>query len=212
MSRVLSYVVLYDYGFAPNPFHGWCTLATCKPAVRRAAQVGDWVVGTGASANDRRGRLVHAMRVDEIATFDDYWNDPRFRDKRPVRRGSLRQRHGDNIYHRDAGGHWVQQDSRHSNPDGSPNPDHVAKDTSADAVLLSRHFVYYGGDGPPVPERFRAWEGPRWTGRRWDDSTPVTHDICAGRTKTRLPPAFCDAFVTWIETLEHGYHGDPTNW
>jgi len=37
-----SYVVARDYGFAPNPFFGFCTLATCKPRLRSVAQVGDW--------------------------------------------------------------------------------------------------------------------------------------------------------------------------
>ena len=45
---IYSYVVARDYGFAPNPFYGCCTLATCKPIIRRMAQVGDWVIGTGS--------------------------------------------------------------------------------------------------------------------------------------------------------------------
>ena len=28
--RIYAYVVTHDNGFAPNPFHGFCTLATCK--------------------------------------------------------------------------------------------------------------------------------------------------------------------------------------
>lgn len=30
-----SYVVAHDFGFAPNPFDGLCTLATCKPDIRK---------------------------------------------------------------------------------------------------------------------------------------------------------------------------------
>ena len=33
-----SYTVAADTGFAPNPFHGFCTLACCKPGIRRTAQ------------------------------------------------------------------------------------------------------------------------------------------------------------------------------
>ena len=36
-----------DYGFAPNPFFGFCTLANCKPKIRKSANVGDWIIGTG---------------------------------------------------------------------------------------------------------------------------------------------------------------------
>ena len=53
--RLFSYVVARDYGFAPNPFFGVCTLATCKPIVRRVAAIGDWIVGTGSKANGRQG-------------------------------------------------------------------------------------------------------------------------------------------------------------
>lgn len=43
--KLYSYVVARDFGFAPNPFHGYCTLATCKPDIRATASVGDWVIG-----------------------------------------------------------------------------------------------------------------------------------------------------------------------
>jgi hypothetical protein len=51
--RLFSYVVARDYGFAPNPFHRHCTLATCKPGIRARAAVGDWVIGTGAKTKYR---------------------------------------------------------------------------------------------------------------------------------------------------------------
>src|SRR4051812_14488304 len=116
--RVYSYVVMYDYGFAPNPFHGVCTLATCKPEIRRAAQKDDWVVGTGAKSNHLEGTLVYAMRVGSSMSFDDYWKDPRFALKRPVPNGSLKLVYGDNIYHHDEKGRWAQADSHHSWPGG----------------------------------------------------------------------------------------------
>ena len=77
MSRIHSYVVRYDSGFAPNPFYGYCTLATCKPGIRRKAEVEDWVVGSGSNDRSvgRGGYLVYAMRVTEVMTFDDYTVD-----------------------------------------------------------------------------------------------------------------------------------------
>jgi hypothetical protein len=62
--RVFSYIVARDFGFAPNPFFGWCTLATCKLEIRRTAQIGDWVLGTGSAGSGHAGRAVYAMRVD----------------------------------------------------------------------------------------------------------------------------------------------------
>lgn len=45
--RLFSYCIPVDDGAAPNPFWGVCTLAICKPAIRRVAEVGDWIAGVG---------------------------------------------------------------------------------------------------------------------------------------------------------------------
>jgi len=47
-AHVFSCVVRRDSGFAPNPFEGHCTIATCEPQIRRIASVGDCVLGTGS--------------------------------------------------------------------------------------------------------------------------------------------------------------------
>ncbi len=131
MSRVYIYVVDRDFGFAPNPFHGVCTLATCKPQIRRTAKLDDWVVGVGGARLNATGHCIFAQRVTANLTFDEYWSDTSFRDKRPVRNGSRVMMVGDNIYHRDVGnGPWLQEDSHHSHPDGSPNPVNLERDTN----------------------------------------------------------------------------------
>ena len=59
--NMFSYVITHDSGFAPNPFQGFLTLATCKPLVRKTAKVGDVLVGTGSAStvgNTRLGSLV----------------------------------------------------------------------------------------------------------------------------------------------------------
>jgi hypothetical protein len=151
MPRCYVYVVDRDFGFAPNPFHGVCTLATCKPRIRARARPGDWVVGMGGRRLNATGRCIFAMKVSNVISFDDYWHDPTFRDKRPVRNGSHRMLVGDNIYHKDGSGKWVQADSHHSNPDGSANVHNINQDTKADRVLLSTHFYYFGRVAPEVP-------------------------------------------------------------
>src|SRR6267154_5501101 len=70
-----TYVIEHDYGFAPNPFYGTCTLATCKPIIREHAGVGDYLVGTGCARRKRRGYLVYFMRVEGVTTYDKYWAD-----------------------------------------------------------------------------------------------------------------------------------------
>lgn len=199
MTRLYSYVVLHDIGFAPNPFHGWCTLATCKPGIRRTATVGDWIMGTGSSTNNLQGHLVYAMRVSEVLTFDEYWLDPRFSAKRPSLRGSLKQAFGDNIYHRNVQGVWSQENSRHSLSDGSPNPGHIEVDTSVNAVLASQEFTYFGGKGPRIPDHLRSPAG-----------LDVVH---TGRGhRCRFPPATVDAVSTWILSLDMCIQGKPNDW
>lgn len=148
------YVIDRDFGFAPNPFHGCCTLATCKPGIRARAQAGDWVIGMGGARLKATGRCVFAMRVTDAISMDGYWSSPSHLDKKPVRNGSRRMMVGDNIYHRDpAAARWLQADSHHSNADGTPNLHNVANDTKADRVLISRHFLYFGREAPLVPAR-----------------------------------------------------------
>ena len=197
--RLYSYVVARDFGFAPNPFHGFCTLATCKPEIRARARIGDWVIGTGSSPRKLVGRLVFAMRVSDALSFDDYWCDPRFRDKRPNLFGSRMQAYGDNIYHRGGGGDWEQENSHHSLSDGSPNMLNIVHDTQIDRLLISDHFTYWGASGPEIPSRFREWDGL---------------DVCAVRGhRCRFPAELVEAFVDWLATTPgSGYFGRPGEW
>ncbi len=198
--RLHSYVLDHDYGFAPNPFHGVCTLATCKPKIRQHAAVGDYVVGTGCAKRKRRGFLVYFMIVDEITTFDLYWADPRFARKRPNLCGSKMLAFGDNIYHRDPNsGVWRQANSLHSQRDGSANPLNVDHDTTSERVLIGRKFAYWGGAGPEIPEQFRNFGGA---------------DICSRRGhQNNFPEPLRDGFIAWLQSLnEQGYVGRPLDW
>jgi Nucleotide modification associated domain 2 len=197
--RVFSYIVRYDYGFAPNPFEGYCTVATCKPQIRRSAQVGDWIMGTGSADKSLTGRLVYAMQVDEVLTFDDYWKDARFTRKVPTDAGAVKRAYGDNIYHHRDDGEWLQADSRHSLADGKPNPGHVKVDTSVDAVLIGRRFSYFGGVGPAVPTTLRK-----------DFGMDLVHSGQGHRY--RFPQDLVNAAVAWFETLDTGVLGRPNDW
>ncbi|EIK43218.1 hypothetical protein O59_004011 [Cellvibrio sp. BR] len=145
-SHLYTYAITRDFGFAPNPFHGICTLATCKPRIRKAAKVGDWILGIGGSQlKPIKRRCIFLMKVSEKISFQDYWSDTRFNLKKPLRNGSQVQMLGDNIYHRDPSGNWLQEDSHHSNPDGSPNLVNLNRDTGgSDQVLISNYFLYFG--------------------------------------------------------------------
>jgi hypothetical protein len=152
--RIYAYVLKVDSGFAPNPFHGWCTLACCKPAIRRTARRGDWVVGI--TPRDQGNRIAYAMRVDESLNFEEYWSDLRLRAKRPARvvGAPIVERCGDNCYERLGGGsfrqvrglgHWDRDNDREH--EGSKRTDLGGK-----RVLVGRRFCYYGTDAVPFPE------------------------------------------------------------
>jgi len=186
VGHLYMYVVDRDFGFAPNPFHGTCTLATCMPRIRAKAGPDDWVVGMGGARLKATGRCIYAMRVTETMTFNDYWADATFLDKRPVRNGSSVMMVGDNIYHRDrADAPWQQLDSHHSNPDGTINPLNVNKDTSADRVLISRDFYYFGRRAQMVPEAILKGLGYK-----------------NGIGHRKFNPSDSAAFVTWLRN-EH---------
>ena len=119
----------------PIPFYRYCTLATCKPKIRDTANIGDWIVGCGSAAKikNQGGKLVHAMKVTEILSIDEYSKDERFFCKKPNLRGSRKQARGDNIYYK-SGNEWKQRNSFHSQKDGSPNKDHINRDTKIDKI------------------------------------------------------------------------------
>ena len=131
-SRVFSYVIAHDLGFAPNPFGAFLTLACCKPLIRRTAAPGDWVVGLTPWSE----RIAYAMRVTERLDFAEYWLDPRFRGKR-LDMGSpdRRRRSGDNIYRPLAEGGFRQVPSGHSRRDGTEHPGMKRRDSP----VLSSH-------------------------------------------------------------------------
>ncbi len=156
--KLYSYIVARDYGFAPNPFYKFCTLATCKPRIRAKANIGDWIIGTGAVKKYKlSGHLIYAMQIGEVLDFNTYWNDPRFFFKRPVLSGSLKQIYGDNIYQR-IEDEWIQADSHHSMDLGVANTKNIRQDTQINRVLISTRFVYFGASSPVISDEFRPFK------------------------------------------------------
>jgi hypothetical protein len=201
MPRLFSYVVARDYGFAPNPFHGVCTLATCKPKVRQHAVVGDWIAGITASRDKRTPSLVYVMQVNETLSFEEYWASSEFQCKKPSRSGSVKQALGDNIYSRASeASPWRQIDSHHSLADGTPNPQNIANDTQTNRILIGRRFAYWGSKAPLIPQEFLGTN---------DQPTLKV----ARAHKNQFPPEFVNAFINWFEERdEQGYLGKPFKW
>lgn len=195
-----SYKISRDFGFAPNPFFGSCTLATCKPKIRNGAKVGDLVVGCGSKKLKLPERLIFAMKVSEKLSFDEYWASNRFKKKRPNFHSSRARGYGDNIYHRDDAGLWIQEDSHHSYDEGVHNEDNSDRDLNSHCVLTSNEFVYWGNKAPKVPTAFRNFMG--------DDLYPNVRDF-----RNSYEPEFEQAVVHWFDSLvEKGRIGIPFSW
>ena len=153
--RLFAYKMTHDTGFAPNPFWGYLTLATCKPKIREHKRPGDWVAGFTSKklCGDWVGdeRLVFLMQVEEKMALADYFHDRRFQSKIP-RDPPVAKVHrcGDNIYRplvrnaRDAR-EFEQVPNDHHGPD---RKDHDLKGRNA---LIARRFAYFGVEALPVP-------------------------------------------------------------
>ena len=132
-------------------------------------------------------------------SFDDYFVDPRFQEKKPNLAGSLKQAFGDNIYSRDLAGEWQQLDSHHSLQDGTSNPSNIGNDTNPNRILLSNHFAYFGVAAPEIPLDIRV---------------RGTEDLCALRHyKVNFSAEHVERFVHWFEELGvSGLNGKPLEW
>ena len=120
--------------------------------IRRTAKVGDWVVGI--TPKGEGSRLRYAMCVGEVLSFAEYWQDPRFRIKRPRRgrRASTVERRGDNCYKPLPGGRFEQLPSCHwDSENGRENPATMATDLRGENVLVAKQFCYFGRDAVDLP-------------------------------------------------------------
>jgi hypothetical protein len=144
--KVLCYIAPWDEGLAPNPFGEYCTLALCKPIIRRVAEPHDWIVGL--SEKDDGYRILYVMIVMAVLSFEEYWNDSYFQDKKPdLTSSNPVLRVGDNIYQM-VEGEYKQHPSMHTNPDGSKNNGHYNRDLGPNynnaQVLIGNNFCYFG--------------------------------------------------------------------
>jgi len=197
--KLFSYVVAHDCGFAPNPFFGWCTLACCKPKIRKEAVKDDWIVGLTPKklGND----LVYAMQVQETMPFDQYWRDRRFKKKRPTYdTGQQVDKCGDNIYRPDpsASLRFRQLKSYHSRGccENATNKKH---DLNGENVLVSRHYVYFGSKAIALPPEFKKHL-----------------KVERGHKCNSIPEEVVTAFNRWANRLisrhKAGRHGQPRDW
>ncbi len=201
--KIYSYRIEHDFGLAPNPFGQYCTLVVCKPVIRKSRnlELGDWVIGTGSKALanstsfECTTKLIYAMMVTEMLTMQEYWEDIRFKYKRPIMKGTLITMFGDNFYHKDENDTWVQEDSAHSNRDGTCNINHLNADISGKNAIISESFFYFGDNAPQIPESL----------------IEVCHSTQGQKIVRPLKLAI--DFLNWLKNYSRkGIQGKPISW
>ena len=181
--RLYTYKMAVDQGAAPNPFHGQCTLAICKPAIRRSASVGDWVAGIGSQGLGYPDKLVYAMQVEQSLSMRDYYLQ--FPQKRPDwNSGIFEKQAGDNIYDLQDPLHPRMLKSVHNIYD-------MERDLSGKNVLISSTFYYFGDQAPFIPK-----------------SLSFIGEVNRGHRNSFLPQQI-QSFLEWIEGWQPGIHGYP---
>jgi hypothetical protein len=194
MPRLFSYKLSHDTGFAPNPFWGVLTLATCKPIIRKFKLVGDWIAGFTSKrlCNDDVGeeRLIFLMKVKHKLSIANYFNDKKYVKKIPdMTKVDTDFRCGDNIYKPD--NHISCGFQQLSNPYHNQND--MLRDISGEFVLISDEFYYFGVDAIKIPKNIRPIvpKGQSSSGSRTDE-------LCAQQ------------FIDWIKSsYSVGRHGKP---
>ncbi|MCS3903860.1 hypothetical protein J2T55_001892 [Methylohalomonas lacus] len=204
MPQLYSYTIPIDDGAAPNPFFGMCTLAICKPKIRKTAQVGDWVVGIGsknAPGGDFSQKLVYAMNIEEKMSLQDYDKSAtaRWPHRIPdITSMALQDRLGDCIYDFSSGDIPIQRSSVH-------DQGNYDTDLSGENVLISRDFYYFGNRPLSLPEHLLAICHPQ-QGHSKDSNDPYVQDFIKWIRSLSLPVGqaygWPDYIIDW-----HGFKG-----
>jgi len=209
--RFFSYKQTHDTGFAPNPFGGTLTLATCKPLIRKHKRVGDWIAGftsielAGTPVGEER--LIYLMRVGEKLTVADYYNEPRFADKIPQldRRGP-EYKAGDNIYRPLGPGaelpeHFEQLENPNHWSESGPSQFDLQRDLSGKFVLIANEFYYFGRNAIALPFNVRP-AVPRGQSGAGKLSNEAQARRCVDYIRTRYKPGRHGAPHLWPEDVD----------
>jgi len=152
---LFSYRMTDDTGFAPNPFFGFLTLATCKPLIRKKKGKGVYIAGFTSKelCGDPPGqeRLVYIMKVTDKITFDEYWADERYYVKKPSR-NSIEATRGDNIYQPILPGKPFSIDNYRQALNFFHDETRRPHDVSGQFALVSEDFYYFGSGAIPVDQ------------------------------------------------------------
>ena len=154
----------HDTGFAPNVDHGVLTLATCKPTIRRCAEIGFWISGWASNVvqgkdkeyTDKGQKLIYLAKVTDKIPIEEYWEKYDYKRPKKIPTGKEMTTNscggkksvsgfiynmGDNIYKPIKGrkGKFKQLPNG-----GGHGKDNIKRDLSGKFVLISTEYYYFG--------------------------------------------------------------------
>ena len=142
--NIYAYLVPVDDGATPNPYGGVCTLAICKPNLRKIAKKGDWIIGLNPEFN-----LIYTMKITTILTMKEY--DTYTKEHIPIKipnknSKNIEEQMGDSVY--DFSNDEIKlRASVHSRCTKE-------MDLAGKNVLLSTCFYYFGKETKTLPKEF----------------------------------------------------------
>lgn len=200
--RLFSYKMTHDTGFAPNPFGGFLTIATCKPLMRKHKRVGDWIAGFTSARMDNawhrvgEERIVFLMRVSDKVTLAEYWSDPRFVIKRQQQDAGAVGTCGDNIY-RPTSKQPVLPIVYDQIKNIHHSPRDATRDVGGEFVLIADEFYYFGSKALVIPTSLR----------------PGVPRGQAAHGKLTRSAHRAQEFIEWMRaTYAVGIHSHPHKW
>lgn len=150
MEKLYSYKMSHDNGFAPNPYFGVLTLATCKPQIRLKVAEGGWIAGWTSqsmklhSTTVGNEKLVYLAKITKKLSYGEYWET--FPNKRSG--NTAVATYGDNIYCPsldETYGYRQIPNLRHN------TEVQKIKDMSGQYVLVCEEFYYFGATKGSMP-------------------------------------------------------------
>ncbi len=200
--EVFSYKMTHDTGFAPNPFGGLLTLATCKPMMRKYKKVGDWIAGFTSGAplfKDKVGseKLLYLMKVEKKISLHDYWHNPDYSNRKPsIQSTKIMEKIGDNIY-KPLTGHPETISDYEQLPNLHHGIDKIARDIKGENVLIASEFYYFGASPLDLPEEFKP-------------DLPIGQ---SGHGQPTRDESRAIRFINYIKTnYKTGIYDHPTKW
>jgi hypothetical protein len=124
-----------------------------------------------------------------VLSFESYYHDPRFEQKKPNVKGTWRELCGDNMYYRDKNGEWRQHGTLYHR-----RQEEIEKDLKHPYVFIAEHFYYFGNKAVDIPSQYESLMWHR-------QGCKCNHD-----TET------VEGFLKWLgKNFSPGVHGSPTD-